>query len=53
MNKIINHLILPSGLHVLQMEQEGTNAVRVEILTEEEYEHLTWWHKVLIKYNLR
>ena len=53
MNKILNHIVLPSGLHALHIEQENTTSIRIEILTEKEYQHFTWWEKILIKFNLR
>ncbi len=40
------HTIL-NGLHIIEIDGH------VHVYTEQEYEHLTWWHKVLIKYNLR
>jgi len=52
MNKILNHIVLPSGLHALHIEQENTTSIRIEILTEKEYQHFTWWEKILIKFNL-
>ena len=39
-HKIVN------GLHIL--ESNGF----IEVYTEEEYNHLTWWDKVKLKYNL-
>jgi len=53
MNRIITHIVLPNGLHALHIEQENTNAIRIEILNEKEYQHFTWWEKILIKFNLR
>ena len=52
MSKIRNHIVLPSGLHALHIVQKDTDVVEVKILTEQEYQHFTWWNKLLIKYNL-
>ena len=39
-----NHKILATGLHALTING------RVYIYTEQEYEYLTWWQLVKIKY---
>lgn len=52
MNRILNHIVLPSGLHALQTRQDGTNVIRTEIFTEEEYQHFTWWNRTKFKLNL-
>jgi hypothetical protein len=38
------HKILPTGLHSI------TIGKRVHIYTEKEYQHLTWWQLVKLKY---
>lgn len=38
------HKILSSGLHAIIING------RVHIYTEKEYEHLTWWELVKLKY---
>lgn len=43
----MTHKILPSGLHAIT-DSKG----RIHIYTEQEYQHITWWLKVKIKYNL-
>lgn len=48
--RTINHVVLPSGLHALQIRKPN-GVVKIEILTELEYQHLTWWNKVRLKYN--
>lgn len=40
------HKILPSGLHAITVNG------RVHIYTEKEYEHLTWWQMVKLRYQL-
>jgi len=35
-----------NGLHVIEV------GGRINVYTEEEYTHLTWWNKVKIKFNL-
>lgn len=52
MNKIKRHTILPSGYHVLWIENSSSDTIKIEILTEEEYQHFNWWQRVLIKFNL-
>jgi hypothetical protein len=52
MNKIVNHTRLDSGLHILHIEKEIGWTV-VEVYTEKEFQHLRWWNRVLIKYNLK
>lgn len=42
----MEHKILPSGLHALIINN------KVNIYTEEEYQHLNWWSIVKLKYNL-
>jgi hypothetical protein len=42
MNK--QHKILATGLHSITING------RVHIFTEKEYEHLTWWELVKLKY---
>ena len=44
----MTHKVLPTGLHSL-IDNRG----RVHIYTEKEYEHLTWWQLVKLKYNFR
>jgi hypothetical protein len=45
------HIILPSGLHAVQYRKaDGTT--RIEIFTEEEYQHRDWWSKIKLKFNL-
>lgn len=39
-----NHKILATGLHAITING------RVYIYTEKEYEHLTWWELVKLKY---
>jgi len=41
-HKIVN------GLHCI-IDKRG----RVNVYTEKEYIHLTWWNKIKIKYNLK
>jgi len=41
MNRILKHIVLPSGLHALQTKQDGSDIIRTEIFTEEEYQHFT------------
>jgi len=36
MNRILKHIVLPSGLHALQTKQDGSDIIRTEIFTEEE-----------------
>jgi len=52
MNRILKHIVLPSGLHALQTKQDGSDIIRTEIFTEEEYQHFTWWNRVKFKLNL-
>lgn len=52
MNRILKHIVLPSGLHAIQTRRDGSNAIRTEIFTEEEYQHFTWWNRVKFKFNL-
>lgn len=52
MNIILKHIVLPSGLHALQTKQDGSDIIRTEIFTEEEYQHFTWWNRVKFKFNL-
>jgi hypothetical protein len=42
----MTHKVLASGLHAIIING------RVEIYTEKEYQHLSWWSKVKLKYNL-
>lgn len=50
MKKLINHIVL-GELHMFHYKkQDGT--IRIEVLTEEEYSHLSWWKKTKLKYNL-
>lgn len=39
------HKILPTGLHILEVRG------RVSVYTEKEYQHLSWWNLVKLKYN--
>ena len=41
----MRHKILQSGLHAIIVNG------RVNIYTEEEYQHLNWWSRVKLKYN--
>lgn len=41
----VEHRVLPTGLHCL-IDDKG----RVEVYTEKEYEHLSWWDHQRIKY---
>ncbi len=52
MYKIKKHVVLPNGLHVLQIYNTFNKIIKIEIFTEEEYQHFDWWNKVLIKFNL-
>ena len=52
MNRILKHIVLPSGLHAIQTRQDGSKAIRTEIFTEEEYQHFTWWNRTKFKFNL-
>jgi hypothetical protein len=42
----MEHKILPSGLHAIIVNG------RINIYTEEEYQHLSWWAMIKLKYNL-
>lgn len=45
-----------NGLHILLIPVANSNVVRVEVLTEEEYdahEQNTWFKSVLKKFNLK
>ena len=44
-----NHVILPSGLHAIQYKNKNGTS-RVEILTEDEYQQMTWWDIMKLKY---
>jgi len=52
MNRILKHIVLPSGLHAIQTRQDGSDIIRTEIFTEEEYQHFTWWNRTKFKLNL-
>jgi hypothetical protein len=41
----MTHKILPTGLHALEV------GGRVHIYTEKEYQHLSWWNLIKLKYN--
>jgi hypothetical protein len=41
----MTHKILPSGLHCLVLDTG-----RIEIYTETEWRHLSWWETVKLKY---
>ncbi len=38
------HIVLGNGLHCIHIGE------RVHVYTEKEYEHLTWWELVKLKY---
>jgi hypothetical protein len=42
--KKIIHIVLGNGLHCIHVGE------RVNVYTEEEYQELTWWKKVKMKY---
>ena len=44
----MTHKILATGLHCI-INSKG----RVYVFTEDEYQHLSWWQSVLIKYDLK
>ena len=44
MKQNIKHIILESGLHCIHVGK------RVHVYTENEYEQLTWWNKIKMKY---
>lgn len=46
----MRHKIL-NGLHILEVNVDGTT--HVHVYTEQEYQHIKWWVKVLIKYNFK
>jgi hypothetical protein len=51
MSKIIKHLVLPSGLHAVQVRQPN-GVVKVEIFNEKEYEQFNWWNQMKLTFNL-
>jgi hypothetical protein len=51
MNKIMRHIILSNGMHLLHLKDEDECEIKVMILTEEEYQHFTWWSRVKININ--
>jgi hypothetical protein len=53
MNKIIRHIVLSNGMHILHLKDADENGIEVLVLTEQEYEHLTWWDRVKIKFNIK
>lgn len=44
MKEKLIHIVLGNGLHCIHIEE------RVHVYTEEEYQQLTWWDKVKMKY---
>jgi|TARA_R100001369_G_C3265461_1_gene158983 hypothetical protein len=52
MSKILTHLVLPSGLHALQVRLPN-GVVKVEIFTEDEYQQYNWWNRMKTILNLK
>lgn len=43
----MEHRILPTGLHCIQ-DSQG----RVHVYTEQEFQHIEWWMRVKMRFNL-
>jgi len=43
----MEHKVLPTGLHCI------IDGKRVSVYTEKEYQHLEWWKRVKINFNLK
>jgi len=48
--KILNHKVLPSGLHALHIKLPN-GVVKIEIFTELEYSQFNWWERMKLKFN--